>query len=133
MRVKTVAIASLLSLLAVPAFACRPMEGDVFDELTSPYLVLAVADVTDLPYPDTSIDLAVSSLSMHEWPDLDPAAHELHRILRPGATLAVYDFRFARTVAVQDSLRARFGTVESTAIRLPWHPVAVVTRYLATA
>jgi len=94
---------------------------------------LAVADVTDLPYPDTSIDLAVSSLSMHEWPDLDPAAHELHRILRPGATLAVYDFRFARTVAVQDSLRARFGTVESTAIRLPWHPVAVVTRYLATA
>ncbi|MEV6216905.1 class I SAM-dependent methyltransferase [Nocardia sp. NPDC051833] len=94
---------------------------------------LTVADVTDLPHPDASIDLAVSSLSMHEWPDLDRAVDELHRILRPGGTLTVYDFRFTRARAVKDTLRARFGTVDTAAVRLPWHPVAVVTRYRATA
>ncbi|MGS2811134.1 class I SAM-dependent methyltransferase [Nocardia sp. MW-W600-9] len=92
---------------------------------------LTVADVTDLPYPDASIDLAVSSLSMHEWPDLDPAADELHRVLRPGGILAVYDFRFTRADPIRDTLRARFGTVDATTIRLPWHPVALVTRYRA--
>ena len=45
---------------------------------------LAVADVAELPHPDASIDFAVSSLSMHEWPDLPGAVTELRRVLRPG-------------------------------------------------
>ncbi len=44
--------------------------------LTGHPVELAVADVRDLPYPDAGLDLAVSSLSMHEWRDLDAAARE---------------------------------------------------------
>lgn len=94
---------------------------------------LTVADVGDLPHPDATIDLAVSSLSMHEWPDLGAATRELHRILRPGGTLTIYDFRFARTAAIQQALRTHFGTVDTETVRLPWHPVAVIARYRATA
>ncbi|MFD6221990.1 class I SAM-dependent methyltransferase [Nocardia asteroides] len=101
--------------------------------LTGYTVDLAVADVTDLPYPDAGIDLAVSSLSMHEWPDLDAAARELHRVLRPGGHLTVYDFRFARPGANRRALRTHFGLVDTTTVRLPWHPVGVVTRYRATA
>ncbi|MFE1591238.1 class I SAM-dependent methyltransferase [Nocardia sp. NPDC058705] len=94
---------------------------------------LAVADVADLPHPDASVDTAVSSLSMHEWPDLPSAVTELHRVLRPGGAAALYDFRFTRTREIRRALDAVFGAVETETIRLPWHPVAVITCYRATA
>ncbi|WP_410873205.1 class I SAM-dependent methyltransferase [Nocardia sp. A7] len=94
---------------------------------------LAVADVAELPHPDASIDVAVSSLSMHEWPDLPAAVAELRRVLRPGGGAAIYDFRFARTREIRRALGAVFGTVEIETVRLPWHPVAVITCYRVTA
>ena len=54
-----------------------------------------VADVTDLPFPDGSFDLVVSSLSVHHWDHPDAAVPELARVLRPGGRFVVYDFRFA--------------------------------------
>ncbi|KAF0846983.1 class I SAM-dependent methyltransferase [Nocardia caishijiensis] len=93
--------------------------------LTDHRTELTVGDVTDLPYPDASIDLIVSSLSMHEWPDLTAAFSEIHRVLRPGATATVYDFRFARTREIRHSA----GRIDRENIRLPWYPVALVTRY----
>lgn len=54
-----------------------------------------VGDVTDLPFPDESFDLIVSSLSLHHWDDPAAAAGELARVLRPGGRLQIYDFRFA--------------------------------------
>ena len=54
-----------------------------------------VGSVTDLPFPDRSFDLIVSSLSLHHWEDPEAAVPELARVLRPGGRLLVYDFRFA--------------------------------------
>ena len=54
-----------------------------------------VGNVTDLPFPDGSFDLIVSSLSLHHWDDPEAAGPELARVLKPGGRLCVYDFRFA--------------------------------------
>jgi ubiquinone/menaquinone biosynthesis C-methylase UbiE len=54
-----------------------------------------VGDATDLPFPDTSFDMIVSSISLHHWDHPDRAARELARVLRPGGRLVVYDFPFA--------------------------------------
>lgn len=54
-----------------------------------------VADVTELPFPDQSFDLIVSSLSLHHWDHPEAAAGELARVLRPGGQLRIYDVRFA--------------------------------------
>jgi ubiquinone/menaquinone biosynthesis C-methylase UbiE len=54
-----------------------------------------VGDVTDLPFPDGSFDLVVSSFSLHHWEDPAAAVPELARVLRPGGRLYVYDFTFA--------------------------------------
>ncbi|MEV6305657.1 class I SAM-dependent methyltransferase [Actinoplanes sp. NPDC051861] len=59
-------------------------------------IAFRVADVADLPWPDASTDLIVSTLSAHEWPEPERAAAELIRVLRPGGRLMIYDFRFAR-------------------------------------
>jgi ubiquinone/menaquinone biosynthesis C-methylase UbiE len=69
-----------------------------------------VANVTDLPFPDGSFDLIVSSFSMHHWDDPEAAAPELARVLRPGGRLYVYDFRFApfQRLAAAASARSLF-------------------------
>ena len=54
-----------------------------------------VASVTDLPFPDGSFDLIVSSLSLHHWDEPAAAVPELSRVLRPGGRLLIYDLRFA--------------------------------------
>lgn len=53
------------------------------------------ADAAELPFPDESFDLVVSSLSLHHWADVPAAARELARVLRPGGRLRVYDVRSA--------------------------------------
>ncbi|MBL1078754.1 class I SAM-dependent methyltransferase [Nocardia sp. 2] len=52
---------------------------------------LVVGDVTGLPYPAASFDVVISSLSMHEWPDVAAAATDIRRVLSPGGLLAIYD------------------------------------------
>jgi ubiquinone/menaquinone biosynthesis C-methylase UbiE len=54
-----------------------------------------LGDATRLPFPDTSVDLIVSSLSMHHWDDPAAAVPELSRVLRPGGRVRIYDFPFA--------------------------------------
>ncbi|MEV6655469.1 class I SAM-dependent methyltransferase [Nocardia fluminea] len=107
------------------AIAARTLAGQAVE--------LAVADVAELPYPDASVDFAVSSLSMHEWPDLPAAVTELRRVLRPGGAAGIYDFRFARTRQIRAALATTFGTVDTEAVRLPWHPVAVIACYRVSA
>jgi ubiquinone/menaquinone biosynthesis C-methylase UbiE len=48
----------------------------------------ARADAEDLPVGDGSVDLAFGHAVLHHLPELERAVAELHRVLRPGGTLA---------------------------------------------
>jgi ubiquinone/menaquinone biosynthesis C-methylase UbiE len=52
-----------------------------------------VGDVAALAFPDGSMDLVVSTLSMHHWADPTAGLAEIGRVLRPGARALVWDFR----------------------------------------
>jgi len=52
-----------------------------------------VADVVALPFDDQSIDLVVSSISLHHWDDPAAGLRDVIRVLRPGAQAWIYDFR----------------------------------------
>ena len=52
-----------------------------------------VADVRALPYPDGSIDLVVSSLSLHHWTDVSAGLAEIRRVLSPNGRAWIYDVR----------------------------------------
>ncbi len=52
-----------------------------------------VAPAEDLPFPDSSFDVLVSTLSAHHWLDPATALVEQARVLRPGGQLQVYDLR----------------------------------------
>ena len=54
-----------------------------------------VANVAALPFADNSVDLVVSTLSLHHWDDTSAGLNEIVRVLAPGAQAWIYDFRTA--------------------------------------
>jgi len=50
-------------------------------------------DVQELPFADGSVDLVVSTLSLHHWRDPVAALDEVARVLRPGGSFLIFDLR----------------------------------------
>jgi ubiquinone/menaquinone biosynthesis C-methylase UbiE len=73
-----------LNVLAVePSFAMR-------EQIPRLWAIQALkGDAEALPLPDDSADAAWLSLVIHHIPDLELAAHEIRRVLRPGAPVLI--------------------------------------------
>lgn len=78
-----------------------------------------VGDVTSLPFPDSSFDLIVSSLSLHHWDHPEAAVPELARVLRPGGRVYIYDFPFAPFDTLADAAQAQSVLNGQTSTRTP--------------
>jgi len=73
-----------LSILAVePSAAMRAQIPG------RPGIEVLAGDATALPLPDSSADGAWLSLVLHHIPDLEAAAREIRRVLRPGAPVLI--------------------------------------------
>lgn len=55
----------------------------------SPEIEVLEGNATSLPLPDESADAVWLSLVIHHIPDLEAAAHEIRRVLRPGAPVLI--------------------------------------------
>lgn len=74
-------------------------------------------DAACAPFPDGTLDLVVSTLSLHHWSDPVAVLDEVARILRPGGAFVLFDLRrdmiapgwlvvwFASRFVVPDALR----------------------------
>jgi ubiquinone/menaquinone biosynthesis C-methylase UbiE len=74
-------------------------------------------DVKQIPFPDSTLDLVVSTLSLHHWSDPVAVLDEVARVLRPGGSFLLFDLRrdmiapvwlllwFAQHVVVPAALR----------------------------
>ena len=60
-----------------------------------------VGDVAALPFADNSVDLVVSTLSLHHWDDPAAGLNEIVRVLAPGGQAWIYAFRTALTATQQ--------------------------------
>jgi ubiquinone/menaquinone biosynthesis C-methylase UbiE len=52
-----------------------------------------VGDAAATPFADGSLDLVISTLSLHHWNDPVSVLDEIARILRPGAAFLIFDLR----------------------------------------
>jgi ubiquinone/menaquinone biosynthesis C-methylase UbiE len=76
-----------------------------------------LGDAQHIPFPDGSLDLVISTFSLHHWSAPVAVLDEIARVLRPGGTFLVFDLRrdlaaplylllwFATNVVVPPALR----------------------------
>ncbi len=60
-------------------------------ETTDGRLRFLVGDAVRLPFADGSVDMVVSTLSLHHWADPVGVMAEVNRVLRPGGCALIYD------------------------------------------
>jgi len=60
-------------------------------ETTDGRLRFLVGDGSRMPFADESVDMVVSTLSLHHWSDPSPVMAEIDRVLRPGGCALIYD------------------------------------------
>lgn len=96
-------------------------------------VVFRVADAEALPLDDGSVDVAVSTLSLHHWRDPAAILRELHRMVRPGGRVLIYDLRFSysgrQLAAFVAQTPFAAGDVAHAPLRAGWVPVAALARF----
>ncbi len=86
------------------------------------------ADLADPAVPDDSVDLIVSTASLHHWADADAVIASLGRILRPGGQMWIYDFRLVPAGRVRAASRSLGSSVDRTLVRTGRFPAALFQR-----
>ena len=52
-----------------------------------------LGNVEEIPFPDQSLDLVVSTASLHHWADPLKVLNEIARVLKPGGAFYIFDLR----------------------------------------
>jgi ubiquinone/menaquinone biosynthesis C-methylase UbiE len=88
-----------------------------------------VADLADLPLPSGSVDLVVSTASLHHWADAGAVLASLGRVLRPAGPMWIYDIRWVPGGRVRSSATDLGRRVNRTLVRAGRFPFALFQRF----
>jgi ubiquinone/menaquinone biosynthesis C-methylase UbiE len=87
-----------------------------------------VADLADLPLADNSIDMVVSSASLHHWSNVGAVITSLNRVLRPQGRMWIYDLRWVSARSVRAASAAVDRRVDRALVRTGRFPAALFQR-----
>lgn len=84
--------------------------------LSDAALARAVAEA--LPFPDAAFDATLSLLVLQEFPEPQRALAEMHRVVRPGGSVAACQWDFARMPVIATLVEALVEITPASALRL---------------
>jgi SAM-dependent methyltransferase len=87
-----------------------------------------VADLAHLRLPDDSVDLVVSTASLHHWSDVAAVVASLGRVLAPDGRLWIYDLRLVPAGGVRGASAGPGRRLDRTLVRSGWFPVPLFQR-----
>ncbi|MHC4092379.1 MAG: class I SAM-dependent methyltransferase, partial [Planctomycetota bacterium] len=67
------------------------------------------ANASELPFPDASFDMVVSTGSIHHWKEPTPALNEVYRVLKEGGDALMYDVVSDTPASVLRETAREFG------------------------
>lgn len=76
-----------------------------------------VADLASLPLPAHSVDMIVSTASLHHWADVGSVIASLGRVLRPDGRMWIYDLRPVPSRRVREAAGDLSRRVDRTLVR----------------
>lgn len=97
------------------------------EELTD-RVQFTAADLAELPLSANSVDLIVSTASLHHWTDARAVIASLDRVLRPEGRMWIYDARWVQAGGVQSAAACLDRRVNRTLVRTGWLPAALFQR-----
>ena len=56
-------------------------------------VVFREGNIRSLPLPDHTLDFAMSTMSLHHWSEPERGLSEIHRVLKPGGQVLLFDMR----------------------------------------
>jgi ubiquinone/menaquinone biosynthesis C-methylase UbiE len=88
-------------------------------------------DSAALPLDDATFDLVMATFCMHHWGAVPQAVNELARVLRPGGTLWIYDFRTVPDTPLTAAAKEAFPgqPLHRTLPRIGRLPIRLTTRW----
>jgi ubiquinone/menaquinone biosynthesis C-methylase UbiE len=92
-----------------------------------------IADLADLPLPSRSVDLVVSTASLHHWSDVGAVVASLDRVLRSDGRMWIYDLRSVASREVRAAASRVGRRVDRTLLRTGWFPAALLQRFALVA
>lgn len=98
------------------------------DEGLAGRVQFTVADLAGLPLPDDSVDLIVSTASLHHWADVGAVIASLSRVIRPGGQMWIYDFRLVPAGRVRSAAQNLGSRVDRSLVHTGRFPAALFQR-----
>ena len=97
-----------------------------------PEIELHLADVGALEFPDNTFDTANIANAIHCFPDVDAGLREVHRVLKPGGTLAVNVLLFPRGAGPLRWIAQRINDwgMRKGILHTPYEAAAIRARFL---
>jgi ubiquinone/menaquinone biosynthesis C-methylase UbiE len=97
-----------------------------------PNVELQHADAAALPYPDAYFDTANIANSVHCFPDVDGALRDIHRVLKPGGTLAANVLLYPRGAWPLKSIAERINRwgMRKGILYTPYHQDEIRRRFV---
>jgi len=97
-------------------------------EMLTDRVEFTAADLAELALRDDSVDLIVSTASLHHWTDAPAVIASLDRVLRPEGRMWIYDMRWVQASGVQSAAARLDRRVDRTLVRTGWLPAALFQR-----
>jgi ubiquinone/menaquinone biosynthesis C-methylase UbiE len=80
----------------------------------SEFIEIQLGSANNIPFPDQSFDIVVSTVSMHHWKQPEACLNDIYRVLKDNSYAIIYDLVSDTPKSTLSDIRREFGRLKAT-------------------